>query len=227
MRLNDRVVESPWAAFVSLETFGKSVADLETLAAMTVLAASSRTPVLAAASPDLLGCKSLASDPDPRGWKPDGGLTAAWNMIRGLPAARTLGLVMPRFLLRLPYGQKATRIDSFRFEEMPRPEHEHYLWGSGGVAAALLLAEGFVADGWQLIPDDAKGFGGLPVHVYDDDGEPATKPCAEVNLRETAAEAIVEHGLMALASINERDGARLLRFQSAAQGTERLSGRWS
>lgn len=220
----DRAVERPWAAFVSLEPFGQRVADLEVLAAMVVLAARSRTAVLAGARSSLVGCTSFATDPDPRDWKVQPALAAAWQLIRDLPASRFLGMAAPRFLLRLPYGKKATRTEAFAFEEMPT--HEHYLWGSGAVACALLLAEGFVASGWNLNPDDVRQIAGLPVHVYDDDGEQTMKPCAEVHLRETAAEALTENGLMVLASIDERDGVRLLRFQSAAAGTERLSGRW-
>lgn len=214
----------PWAAFVSLETFGRSVADLETLASMNLLAAHAQTPVLAAASPQLFGCPSLASDPDPRDWQPDSSIAGAYQMIRVLPHARFLGLVVPRFLLRLPYGKDATRTEAFSFEENPR--HDDYLWGSGAVAAALLLAEGFVASGWGLNPDDVRQISGLPVHVYDDDGERTMKPCAEVHLRESALEAITEQGLMVLASVADRDAIRLVRFQSAAEGMQSLVGRW-
>jgi type VI secretion system protein ImpC len=224
--LVERAAESPWAAFVSLEMFGKGIDDLETLAAMALVASRARTPVLAGVSTGLVGCTSLATDPEPRTWKPNGELAGAWQMIRGMDAARFLGAVVPRFLLRLPYGAKATRTESFAFEEMPKPDHEQYVWGSGAVAAALLLAEGFVASGWNLNPDDVRQIGELPVHVYADEGETAMKPCAEVLVRETALEALTDSGLMVLASIRERDGVRLVRFQSAAAGTEPLAGRW-
>jgi len=223
----ERAVEKPWAAFVSLEIFGKSIADLELLASLTMLAARSRTPILAGASTTLVGCTSLRDTPEPRDWKPNASLVAAWDMIRGIDASRYLGLVTPRFVLRLPYGKNATETESFAFEEMPTLEHEAYLWGSGAVLGALLLAEGFVASGWQLSLDEGGQVDGLPVHIYREDGEACMKPCAEVLLRETALEAMMERGLMVLTSLRDRDGVRLHRFQSVSNGTKQLAGRWS
>ena len=174
--VNGRAVDQPWAAFVSLETFGRQIADLEMLASMVALSARSRTPVLAAVDPTLFGCPSLATDPDPRTWKPDPILAAAWETIRGMAPARYLGAVATRFLLRLPCGKRAAKTESFDFEEIPTPNHDGYLWGSGAVACALLLAEGFVASGWKFDPDDVRQIDGLPVHVYDDEGESTMKP---------------------------------------------------
>ena len=88
-----------------------------------------------------------------------------------------------RFLLRLPYGREAARAESFDFEEMPAGSpHESYLWGPGSVLCGLLLAEGFVESGWSFDPDDVRQVTGLPVHIYEDQGERAMKPCAEVML---------------------------------------------
>jgi type VI secretion system protein ImpC len=218
--------EKPWAAVVCLDTFGSSVADLEALGSMMILAARARTPVLAGASPRLVGCKALTSDPDPREWKADAAVASAWKMIRGMAECQYLGVAIPRFVLRLPYGKNAAETSSFAFEEMPSSEHEYYLWGSAAVACALLLAEGFVASGWQMNPDDVRQVGGLPVHVYNDGGESVMKPCAEVYLRETALEALSDQGLMVFKSIRDRDGIQLARFQSASQASDPLAGRW-
>jgi len=219
-------VDKPWAALISLETFGKSIADLEVLASMAMVSARARTPILAGAVPALVGCPSLIEAPEPRDWKPNPAIASAWNMIRGMEVSRYLGLVMPRFVLRLPYGKEGTETETFAFEEMPTLDHEAYLWGSGSVLCGLLLAEQFVESGWQFSFDDGKEVHGLPVHVYREDGEACMKPCAEVRLRETALEALMENGVMVLASLRDRDGVRLQRFQSAANGTKQLAGRW-
>lgn len=42
---------------------------------------------------------------------------AAWRSLRESEDARYLGLVMPRFLSRLPYGIRTNPVDSFDFEE--------------------------------------------------------------------------------------------------------------
>jgi type VI secretion system protein ImpC len=218
--------DRPWATVVCLDLFGKAMDDLEALASMAMPSARVRTPILAGVSPRIVGCASFLTEPDPRTWKPNATLAGAWEMIRGMEASQYLGVVMPRFLLRLPYGKDATEVEAFAFEEMATPEHEHYLWGSGAVLAGLLLAEGFAADRWQLQPADHVEVRELPVHVFREDGASRMKPCAEVLLRESAVESLMEHGVMVLASERDRDAVHMCRFQSAAKPDAPLAGRW-
>jgi type VI secretion system protein ImpC len=118
-------------------------------------------------------------------------------------------------------------VESFDFEEMPgAPLHREYLWGNPALACVQLLAEAFANDGWEMRPGKYAEIGGLPVHVYEAEGEKHAKPCAEVLLTETDIEWILDQGYMALASIRGRDAVRLVRFQSIATPLARLSGRW-
>jgi type VI secretion system protein ImpC len=217
----------PWVALVLLDDFGKTTADLERLGKLTVVSAQARTPVLAAVSPKLLGCPSLTGEPDARQWKPDVNLIGLWNELRGLAETKYLGAVMPRVLMRLPYGDGGATTDRTSFEELPPGSpHEHFLWGAGSVALGLLLAEGFVQSGWGFDPNENRDVSGLPVYVYEDDGERTVKPCAEVLLRENAFETMIGHGLMVLVSTRDRDSVQLSRFQSAAKPATPLAGRW-
>jgi type VI secretion system protein ImpC len=222
----ERGADAPWAAMVSLETFGKTSADLAVLASMTVLAGRARTPLLAAVAPTLVGCPSLSAAPEPVSWKPDSEIVAAWDAIRNIDEANHLGVVIPRFLLRRPYGKYSTETESFVFEEMPTREHKSYLWGSGAVLCGLWLAEVFAASGWPLNLEDSMEVTGLPVHVYHEDGEACMKPCAEVLLRETALVALMDRGLMVLTSVRDEGSVRLPRFQSVSCRNKQLSGRW-
>jgi type VI secretion system protein ImpC len=48
--------------------------------------------------------------------------------MRELPQASYVGLSLPRFLLRQPYGRRSDPIGAFPFEELPaQPSHESYL----------------------------------------------------------------------------------------------------
>jgi hypothetical protein len=47
-----------------------------------------------------------------------------------------------------------------------------------------------------------------------------------VLLRESDVEYLLDHGLMALASLKEEDAVLLVRFQSLADPPARLAGRW-
>ena len=106
-------------------------------------------------------------------------------------------------------------VESFDFEEMTGvPAHEDYLWGNPAFACAALLAESFSEYGWDMRPGTHAQIGGLPLHVYEQDGESALKPCAEALLTDEAVERILENGLMPLVSLKGQDAVRIVRFQS-------------
>jgi len=220
----------PWAVMAGNFTFGPTLEDTHLLARMAQVAAAAGAPFIAGASPRLLGCKSALDLPESRQWKtPMSAETAtSWQSLRGSPEARFVGLALPRFLLRLPYGKDTEPAELFHLEEMPDPAaHESYLWGNPAFACALLLAESFTERGWELRPGTISEISGLPVYVYRMKGEPATLPCAEVLLTQTAAEKMMEKGFMPLASLKDQPAVRLLRFQAMTEPLSALAGAWS
>jgi len=220
----------PWALIVGNYIFGPERKEAELLARLARIANAAGAPFIAEASPRLLGCVSLADAPSPRDWRltPDADGTAAWAALRGLSEASAIGLALPRFFLRLPYGKETDPIASFDFEEMPEARlHEDYLWGNPAFACALLLAQSFSEYGWEMRPGMHLQIDCLPLHVYEQDGESELNPCAEALLTEEAAEHILENGLMPLVTVKGRDAVRLLRFQSIAKPLRALAGRWN
>ncbi|MFB3827154.1 MAG: type VI secretion system contractile sheath domain-containing protein [Bryobacteraceae bacterium] len=218
----------PWALVAAALVFGANEQELERLAELAASARAAGAPVLAQASARLLGCRSLAAAPDPRAWTPDPALDAAWRKLRAAAEAPWIGLALPRFLLRLPYGPQTSAVESFEFEEMPgEPAHQDYLWGNPVFACVSLVAESYAEDGWGLRPGSYLDVDGLPAHVYRSGGESHLKPCAETLLTEAAAEAVLERGIMPLVTMKGTDRARLLRFQSIADPPSALRGRWA
>ena len=219
----------PWAVLAGNFNFGPGLEDVELLARMGKVAAAAGAPFFAGAGPRLLGCDSVLELPDARRWKTpmSGEVAASWQSLRSSPEARFVGLALPRFLLRLPYGKDTQPAELFQFEEMPDPTtHESYLWGCPAFACALLLSESFAEQGWELRPGANSEISGLPVYIYTLEGESQTLPCAEVLMTQTAAEKMVEEGFMPLASLKDQPTVRLLRFQAIADPLSPLAGRW-
>ncbi len=217
----------PWAVLAGNYTFGPMQGDAELLGRLATIASRAGAPFLGAADPRLLGCESLAETPDD--WKllADAEDREAWQSLRALPEAVYLGLALPRFLLRLPYGPKTEPAERFHFDEMPGdPVHAHYLWGNPTAVCACLLGQGFSASGWEMRPGTVQEIEGLPIHTWKSGGESKVTPCAEVVLTERAAEAILDKGIMPLLSFKGRDTVRLARFQSIADPVRPLAGRW-
>ena len=219
----------PWAVLAGNYAFDLTVGDAELLRRMATIAAEAGAPFVAEAGAGLLGCESLAATPDPDDWKsvPDPNGRRAWESLRKLRESSYLGLVLPRFLLRLPYGAETSGTEQFAFEEMPgTPIHEAYLWGNPCFACVCLLGQAFARHGWQFRPGVVQDLEDLPIHVYQTGGQSLAKPCAEVLLTDRAAEAIASRGLMALRSFQNRGAVRLAPFQSMADPPTRLMGRW-
>jgi type VI secretion system protein ImpC len=218
----------PWAVLAGNFTFQKTTTDADLLACLAQVAAQAGAPFLAGAESQVLGCPDLAAEPDPRSWQLSGTAAeeTAWQELRRLPAAAYLGLALPRFLLRLPYGADATPTERFRFEEMPDglPPHAAYLWGNPAFLCVLLLGEAFSRQGWDMRAGDVREVDGLPLHIYREDGESAVKPCAEVLLTDSAVEAILDQGLIPVASVMNQDRICLGKLQSLAATV--LAGPW-
>ena len=222
--------DSPWTVLIGDMTFGPDEPDVLVLERLAGLARGAGAPFLAAGDPRVLGCDSLAAAPDPEDWHPEAGDPAgrrAWEALRRHPDAAYLGLSLPRFLLRLPYGRAEAPLESFDFEESaPEDGHEVYLWGNSAFLVAELLGRSFSRSGGAMRLGEINEVGGLPIHIDRRGGEASVVPCAEVYLSDLAAEMILDGGLMPLLSLREQDVVRLVRFRSIADPSAPLAGRW-
>lgn len=189
-----------WGCLAAAFTFGQSATEVEVLRRLSDWGKSVGAPFLAGAA------------------APDGSPSPEWKALRASAEARWIGLALPRFILRLPYGKSGSVIDSFPFEELDGNEHSHYLWGAPAFLCAFLLGQSFT-DG-QL----HRRISGLPMHVYREDGEAYAKPCAEVWLTEREAETLIDAGLIPIASIKNEDSVMVVRYQSIANPSTSLAG---
>jgi type VI secretion system protein ImpC len=220
----------PWAVLAGLYTFGPTRQDVELLGRLAKVARQAGAPFLAAADIQVVGCASFHETPDPDDWRPgtDPEAEEAWQALRGLPEASCLGLALPRFLLRLPYGKATDPTEQFDLEETAEGQpHESYLWGNPALACVCLLGQAFSRSGWDLCEGLGREIDRLPVHTYKAEGECRIEPCAEAWLTDRAAEAILDKGVMPLLSVQGRDAVRLGALRSLAEPDRPLAGRWA
>lgn len=202
----------PWALVIGNFTFRRTESDIRLLSQLARIMQAAGAPFLTEADP---------ADADSED------ALRLWQALRRSAEAGSIGLALPRFLLRLPYGKETHPLESFAFEEMSgAPVHQHYLWGNPAFACAWLLGRAFSSEGWDLRPGAQREIKGLPLHVYVEDGEQQLKPCAEVLMTEREADELLEQGFMPLASLKNQDAALLVRFQSIADPAAPLAGRW-
>jgi type VI secretion system ImpC/EvpB family protein len=192
-----------WSALIVLMEFGSSVGDVGLLAALGLIAAQAGAPLLAGAD------RSLSEDAAAE--------TSRWQALRRSEVAPVIALAAPRMLLRLPYGRQTDAIESFGFEELVGPPvHDELLWGTGSLALAMLLGRSFTARGWDMEPGDERDIDDLPAYTFMRDGEPELQACAERYLTERQIQAMIDAGLVPLASRRDRNAIVAVRFQSVA-----------
>ena len=78
---------------------------------------------------------------------------ASWRSLRESEDAKYLGLTLPRFLARVPYGAKTNPVEGFAFEEDTASEegddsHNKYSWANSAYAMATNINRSFKEYGW-------------------------------------------------------------------------------
>jgi type VI secretion system protein ImpC len=166
---------------------------VELLSRVTLLAAHAKTSFVAQGSEDM---------------------GEGWGELRSIPEAASLGLALPRFLLRLPYGARTVEIESFPFEELEaKPDPSGYLWGNPALACLTVLTRALYEA--EEEEEDAFDLCGLPLHTYEWDGQQMCTPCAEIILTEEQAAALIARGLMPLMCSPDAGRVRLAGLRAA------------
>ncbi len=219
----------PWSILLGNYQFSDKINDILLLTNMGEIAKQANAPFIAAAKETLTNCKSFSTTPDYSDWNHSisEGTKNALTMLRESPIAKHIGLALPRFLLRLPYGEKSKPIESFKFEEATKTNnHEDYLWGNAAFIKVECLARNFLNHGWNMKPETVFETKGFPLHYFKEDGETLNKPVAEITLTNKGVELINNNGLMAILSVKHSDAIHSGDYRSISSNDNILAGRW-
>ena len=193
----------PLGLMVGNYEFDAGPQDISLMQKIASVAAMAHAPFISAAAPKMFGEETWENLPNLKDLKSlfEGPQYARWHAFRESEDARYVGLTMPRFLLRLPYGASTVPVKSFNFEEDVVGSHEKYLWGNAAVAMATRVADSFAKYRWcpNIIGPQAGGtVEDLPLHQYEAMGEIQTKIPTEVQLTERREYELSEEGFIGL-----------------------------
>ncbi len=211
----------PYGCLVGDYHFDQSAPDVELLGEMTKIAAAIHAPFIAGASPTSMQMDSWQELSNPRD------LTkifqtpeyAAWNSLRESEDAKYIGLAMPRFLSRLPYGAKTDPVDEFDFEEETgNADHNKYTWANAAYAMAVNINRSFKMYGWCSRIRGIESGGaveGLPAHTFPtDDGGVDMKCPTEIAISDRREAELAKNGFMPLVHKKNTDFAAFIGAQS-------------
>jgi type VI secretion system protein ImpC len=150
---------------------------------------------------------------------------AAWRSLRESEDSKYIGLAMPRFLSRLPYGAKTNPVEEFDFEEdTAGATHSRYTWSNAAYAMATNITRSFKLYGWcsRIRGVEAGGaVEGLPVHTFPtDDGGVDMKCPTEIAISDRREAELAKNGFMPLVHRKNTDFAAFIGAQSLHKPAE-------
>ena len=216
----------PFGAVVSNYYLDSSPSDIALLQELSKVAAACHCPFLGSVTPAFFG-KSAVQDltriEDLHTYM-ERSEFVKWNGFRDTEDARYVGLILPRFLLRLPYGAENVPVKEFAYEEgVTGADHGKYLWGNGTFAFAANMARSFVENGWcvQIRGPEAGGkVEDLPVHFFDVGKGKQMKIPTEILIPETREFEFAFEGFIPLSFYKNRDYACFFSANSTQKPTE-------
>ena len=207
--------------------FDHSPQDVQLLGDIAQVAAAAHAPFLTAAAPTLMQMDSWNELANPRDLTKIFGTPeyAAWRSLRESEDSRYLGLCMPRFLARLPYGAKTEPVEEFAFEEETGlGESDKYAWCNSAYAMATNITRAFKLYGWTTNIRGVESGGaveGLPTHTFpDEDGGVAMKCPTEIAIADRREAELAKSGLMPLVFKKNSDFAAFIGAQSLQKPQE-------
>ncbi|WP_437912711.1 type VI secretion system contractile sheath large subunit [Sorangium sp. So ce302] len=185
----------PYGAILANLEFGPEPDDAALLQRCATVALLAQAPFVAGASPRLLGVESYHA----LGAADRAQDSEALQQLRAEECSRALGLVLPRFLLRAPFGRGERAEASFAYEESTE-DHESYCWGNASFAFATRLTDSFARYRW--CPNIIRpGGGGLIEGLPRPEGEGMIETPTEVALSFPQEAEIAERGLIPLLAV--------------------------
>lgn len=213
---------APFGALICNFELGRQPEDLYFLEQMSHVAAAAHAPFITAAGPELFGLESFTELGRPRDLAKvfDTVEYAKWKSLRDAEDARYVGLVLPRFLGRLPYDPANGLVtEGFSFtEDVDGRDHDKYLWCNAAFAFASRLTDAFERHGWCAAIRGVEGGGlveDLPAHTFGtDDGEIALKCPTEVSITDRREKELSDLGFIPLVHCKNTDYAAFFGAQS-------------
>jgi type VI secretion system protein ImpC len=208
----------PIGSIVSNYSFGPGPQDLKLLKYVASVASMSHAPFIAAADKGFFGIESWEDLPNLKDLKSIFEMPqyAAWQSFRQSEDARYVGLTMPEFLLRLPYGPDTVPVKSFNFVEEADKNHD-FLWGNTSFAFAARLTDSFAHYRWctNIIgPQSGGAVESLPLYHYVSNGVTQTRIPTQVLISERREYELAEEGFIALSMRKDSDNAAFFSANS-------------
>jgi len=217
----------PLGCLVGDYYFDHGPQDVEMLGEIAKIAAAAHCPFISGAAPSIMQMESWQELSNPRDLTKifQNSEYAAWGHLRQSDDARYLGLTMPRFLARLPYGARTNPVEAFDFEEdADGTTHERYAWINSAYAMATNINRSFRDFAWCTSIRGVESGGAvedLPAHTFPtDDGGVDMKCPTEIAISDRREAELAKNGFMPFVHRKNSNVAAFIGAQSLQKPAE-------
>lgn len=212
----------PFGSIIGNYSFGPNGQDIKLLQSVASVSAMAHAPFIASAGPEFFGVDTFSDLPNLKDLAAvfEGPQFTKWNAFRQSEDSRFVGLTLPHFLLRVPYGESTVPAKKFNYNEDVSAGNNDFLWGNASYAFADRLADSFAKYRWCANIIGPQGGGtveDLPIYNYEAMGITQTKIPTEVLISERREFELAEQGFISLTMRKNTDNAAFFSANSAQQ----------
>ena len=196
--------------------------DIDVLAKFAGVAAAAHAPALIPAHPSLFGLESFRDLSSPRDMAKifESSEFVKWNSFRDSPDSRYATFVLPRVLMRPPYGRESWPIDEFDYEEqVDGATNEKFCWGNPAFVLAERITKAFALHSWTAAIRGVEGGGlveDLPAYTFKTThGDVELKCPTETIITDRREKELSDLGFLALCHCKGTDYAAFFGGQSS------------
>jgi type VI secretion system protein ImpC len=208
------------------------------------VAAAAHAPFISAADPSMFDLDSYTELGVPRdlGKIFESTEMIKWRSFREAEDSRYVALVLPRVLMRLPYGSKTNPVSGMNFEEdVDGVNNSKFCWSNAAYALGARITNAHALYHWTAAIRGVEGGGlvtDLPAYTFKTtDGDIALKCPTEIAITDRREKELSDLGFIALCHSKDSDFAAFFGIQTAqrpkmyntseANANSRLSARLS
>jgi type VI secretion system protein ImpC len=148
----------------------------------------------------------------------------AWRSFREDDRSKYIGLTLPRFLSRLPYGKETDPTKNFNYTETTVQEGEDKSpWVNASFALASNMVRSFEEWGWsvKIVGVDSGGrVANLPTPTYEEHGQTKIKVPVEASVGQAKDQELCDLGFIPLAHWDRTDYACFFEVPSTQRPKE-------
>jgi type VI secretion system protein ImpC len=213
---------APYSCLVGDFDISNHPQDILFLEHMAGVAAAAHTPFITAVSPLFFNLDKFEDMPLPRDLSkvfesPD---YIKWNSFRNSEDSRYVTLLLPRVLMRLPYGASTLPVAEFNFtEEVGIGDTNKFCWGNPAYAMAQRITNAFAHYNWTAAIRGVEGGGvieGLPTYIFKTlEGDKTVKCPTEVAITDRREKELSDLGFISICYCKGSDFAVFFGSQSS------------